>query len=67
MSKPFEKLTKAELVKIWKQLDGASEAIEKLEFSGFDIGNLDATKIVSIKNKVGDEIEKKSRKPHEFK
>lgn len=67
MSKPFEKLTKPELVRIWKQLDGADEAFETLEYSGFDIGNFDTTKIGSIKNKIEAEIEKKSRKPHEFK
>lgn len=67
MSKSFEDFKKAELVKVWKQLDGADEAISKLELSGFDIGDFDLTQLNYFKELVEMEIQKKSRKPHEFK
>ncbi|GGK22817.1 hypothetical protein GCM10010965_14660 [Caldalkalibacillus thermarum] len=53
-------MTKRELEKIWKQLDGACEAIEKLENNGIEV-NIDFTALVSLKNKVEEMIEQKTR------
>lgn len=55
-------MRKNQLVKIWKQLDGACEAIEKLEENGIETG-LDFSSIVLMKNEVEEMIQKKSRKP----
>jgi len=55
------KLKKAQLQKIWKQLDNACEALERLEENGVETG-VDFSAVVSLKNKVEEVIEKKSRK-----
>lgn len=53
-------MRKRELEKIWKQLDGACEAIEKLENNGIEV-NVDFSAIVALKNKVEKMIEQKTR------
>ena len=58
------KLKKAQLEKIWKQLDGALEAIELLQEHDFDTSGVDFTAIVDCKNRVEEVIEKKSRKEY---
>lgn len=57
-------MTKKQLEKIWKQLDGCCEALERLEEIGFDMGrnNVDFSSIVSLKNRVEEEIEMRTRK-----
>jgi hypothetical protein len=54
-------MTKRELEKIWEQLDGACEAIEKLESNGIEV-NVDFSALVSLKNKIEEMIEQKTRK-----
>ena len=54
-------MKKHELVKIWKQLDQALEALEKLEENGIYTNNIDTSAIVSTKNRVETLIEKKTR------
>ena len=55
-------LKKAELVKVWKQLDGALEAIEKLEeHTNLNTKSVDFSAIVSLKNEVEGLIEQKTR------
>lgn len=58
------KLKKAQLAKIWKQLDGACEALERLGEDGVDITEyfIDFSGIVALKNDVEEMIDKKSRK-----
>jgi hypothetical protein len=62
-------LNKKQLEKIWKQLDGMCEALERL--SEYDNGNkllddfenkIDFSSVVMLKNEVEELIEKKSRK-----
>jgi hypothetical protein len=62
-------LTKGQLQRIWKQLDGACEALEQL--SHYDDGlkllekyenRIEFSALVMMKNNVEDFIEKKSRK-----
>lgn len=56
-------LKKAELVKTWKQLDSALEALERLEENtGLDTSRIDSSAIVSLKNDVEDLIRQKERK-----
>lgn len=55
------KLRKAQLEKIWKQLDGACEALERLEENGIKT-DIDFSAVVSLKAEVEELIEKKSRK-----
>ena len=62
------KMKKPQLVKVWNQLDGACEALERLfEYEEgrllLDDTNIDFSAIVSLKNSVEELIEKKSRKP----
>lgn len=45
-------LTKDELQKIWNQLDGACEGLEKLMQEGVDTSDVDFSAIVILKNKV---------------
>jgi hypothetical protein len=61
-------LTKAQLQRIWKQLDGACEALERM--GHYDDGQklldkydnrIDFSALVMMKNNVEDFIEKKSR------
>jgi hypothetical protein len=54
-------LKKAQLEKIWKQLDGACEALEKLSENGVET-SIDFSSVVSLKNEVEEMIEQKSRK-----
>lgn len=63
------KLTKKQLEKIWKQLDGACEALERL--SEYEDGqkilehhknHVDFSAMVSLKNEVEELAEQKSRK-----
>lgn len=56
------KLRKAQLVKIWKQLDGANEALERLQEEGVETYNIDFSAVVALKNDVEEMIKKKSRK-----
>lgn len=64
-------MKKAELVRIWKQLDGAEEALEKLmydeDFESTDDDAVIASNLNDIKNRVEEEIHRKSRKPMELK
>jgi len=62
-------LTKAQLARIWKQLDGVCEALEQL--GHYDDGQkllakyenrIDFSALVMMKNNVEDFMEKKSRK-----
>jgi hypothetical protein len=55
-------MRKAQLQKIWKQLDGACEAIERLEENNITYPFIDLSAIVSLKNTVEEMIEKKTRK-----
>jgi hypothetical protein len=62
-------MKKAQLERIWKQLDGCCEALEKLshDTDGSALLHLhekyiDFSAIVSLKNDVEEMIEKKSRK-----
>lgn len=56
-------LKKAELVKVWKQLDGALEAIERIEEgTELNTSSVDSSAIVNLKNKVEDLIRQKERK-----
>lgn len=54
-------MTKRELEKIWKQLDGACEAIEKLQENGVEV-NVDFSAIVSLKEEIEKMIEQKTRR-----
>jgi hypothetical protein len=54
------KLTKKQLDKIWKQLDGANEALERLEEYGVDT-NIDFSAVVGLKNRVEEMAQKKAR------
>lgn len=61
------KMTKPQLTKVWKQLDGACEALERLfEYEEgrllLDDSRIDFSAIVSLKNEVEELIEKRSRK-----
>lgn len=58
-------LKKPELVKIWKQLDNAYEALEKLEENGEDMRYIDSYALLHYKDRVKTMIEHKSRKPWE--
>lgn len=53
-------LTKKQLERIWKQLDNATEALERLEDNGIRTG-IDFSAVVSLKNDVEERIEKKAR------
>jgi hypothetical protein len=55
-------MKKAELVKIWKQIDRATEGIEKLEQDGLhdDDGQLFSA-LCNLKERLETEIDKKSR------
>jgi len=55
-------MRKAQLVKIWKQLDGMNEALELLQENDVDIYNIDFSAVVALKNDVEDMIQKKTRK-----
>jgi hypothetical protein len=55
-------MKKRDLEKIWRQLDGACEALEKLEENGIDTGNVDFSAVVSLKEKIEELIEQKTRK-----
>lgn len=58
-------MRKKELEKIWKQLDGACEAIEKLENEEIDVLNkyrIDLSAIANLKSDIEEMIESKSRK-----
>lgn len=55
------KLKKAQLQRIWKQLDGACEALERLAENDVET-SIDFTAVVSLKNEVEEMIDKKSRK-----
>ena len=55
-------MRKKELEKIWKQLDGACEAIEKLQENGIDTEFVIFSDVVSLKEKVEIMIESKTRK-----
>ena len=55
------KLRKKQLEKIWKQLDGACEALERLAENGIET-DIDFSAVVSLKTEVEEMIEKKSRK-----
>ena len=57
----YNTLKKSQLVRIWKQLDGACEALERLEDNEIET-NIDFSAIVGLKNEVEEAIEKKSRK-----
>jgi hypothetical protein len=63
-------LKKRELEKIWKQLDGCCEALERLSHD--EVGNklldeyenrIDMSAINMLKNEIEELIEQKSRKP----
>lgn len=54
-------LTKKQLVKIWKQLDNATEALERLGEDGIETG-IDFSAVVSLKNDVEELIDQKTRK-----
>lgn len=65
----MSKLKKAQLQKIWKQLDGACEALERL--GEYDDGEalleshknfIDFSSMVSLKNDIEELIEVKTRK-----
>lgn len=59
------KLRKPQLERIWKQLDGACEALERLDEEGLLEGHenrIDFSAIVNLKNEVEVLIEKKTRK-----
>ena len=58
----MEIMRKKELEKIWKQLDGACEAIEKLQENGIDTEFVIFSDVVSLKEKVEIMIESKTRK-----
>ena len=55
------KLRKKQLEKIWKQLDGACEALERLAENGIET-DIDFSAVVYLKNEVEEMIEKKTRK-----
>jgi hypothetical protein len=62
-------LTKGQLLKIWKQLDGACEALEQMGHyeDGLKLlekyeNRIDFSALVMMKNNVEDFAEKKSRK-----
>lgn len=55
------KMRKKELEKIWKQLDGACEAIEKLQEEGLCDDEVLFSDIVSLKNDVEKEIHKRTK------
>ena len=63
-------MKKAQLVRIWKQLDGAEEALEKLmyddEFESSEGDGVIASDLNDIKNRVEEAIHRKSRKPMEL-
>ena len=54
-------MKKAQLVKVWKQLDGMCEALERLEEDGIDTQGIDFSTVVSLKNNVEELIEQKTR------
>lgn len=54
-------MKKAELMKTWKQLDGACEALDRLQEHGIDTEYVDFSAIVSLKNEVEEMIQSKSR------
>lgn len=54
-------MKKQELEKIWKQLDGACDALEKLQETLMDLHGIDVTAIVGLKNDVEALIVQKSR------
>jgi hypothetical protein len=55
-------MRKSELEKVWKQLDKACEAIEKLQEEGVhDDDGILFSDIVSLKNNVEEEIHKRTR------
>lgn len=54
-------LNKYQLEKIWKQLDGALEAIERLQENEIDTLSVDFSEIVSLKNNVEEMINARSR------
>lgn len=59
------KLRKSQLQKIWKQLDGSLEAMERLgenDIDVFDEYHIDESAIVLLRDKVGELIESKTRK-----
>lgn len=54
-------MRKIQLLRIWKQLDGACEALERLEENGIET-SIDFSAVVSLKNEVEEMIHAKSRK-----
>ncbi|QJI52328.1 hypothetical protein [Psychrobacillus phage Perkons] len=54
-------MKKKELEKVWKQLDGMCEALERLEEGGIET-DIDFSAITGLKQTVEDLIEKKTRK-----
>ena len=58
-------MNKKQLVKAWKQLDGALEAIERLEEAGIVNPLVDFSALVALKNDVEERIEKKTRTKRE--
>lgn len=57
-------MKKAELVKIWKQLDKALGAIDILAENGIENEYIDTSAIVSLKNQVEVMIEAKTKTAH---
>ena len=55
-------MRKRELEKIWRYLDKACESMEKLEQNEVDLGMVDFSAVVSLKNRVEELIEQKTRK-----
>ena len=55
-------MKKQQLQKIWKQLDGACEAIEHLQKEGHDQDSALLQELVALKNEVEEKIEAKTRK-----
>jgi hypothetical protein len=54
-------MKKRELEKVWKQLDGCCEAIEKLAYADIDVDYALFGDIVSLKNQIEELIVAKSR------
>ncbi|MGG6449523.1 hypothetical protein [Pseudobacillus badius] len=55
-------MRKKDLEKVWRQLDGACEALERLKENNIDTGQVDFFAVVNLKNSVEEMIEQKTRK-----
>lgn len=58
----MRRMRKRELEKVWRQLDQACEALERLSEHNIPIGLVQFDDVVSLKNKVEVLIESKTRK-----